>query len=101
MVLSKIVITTIVWKTNLSFCLLQFKSHCCLSEGRGCKKLLANSFRILVIVGDWRSLSALLEAVRPVVEVASKAELELFAPLVSARVASRALGVSHSLGRHL
>jgi len=25
------------------------------------------------MVGDWRSLSALLEAVRPVVEVASKA----------------------------
>ena len=69
---------------------------------------MANSFLILLMVGDWSSLS-LPELVRPVVEVASKAEREkesfyiswpefaLFlpaledpAPLVSARLASRA-----------
>ena len=69
---------------------------------------MVNSFLILLMVGDWRSRS-LPELVRPVVEVASKAErerksvyfsfselalllpaLEAPAPRVSARLASRA-----------
>ena len=46
--------------------------HWCLSAGREVK-LLANSFRIRLMV----ALSVLLEAVRPVVEVASKAEYKI------------------------
>ena len=113
------VICIIMVVKSVSITELTKKNHCDLSpEGFGWRKLLANSFLILLIVGDWRSLS-LPELVRPVVEVASKAEKQkvfkflslsfpLFSPalevpappLVSARLASRACGVSHSLGRH-